>query len=206
MATDLYSLGLLLWRVHLDGKNPFEELGIIPSEWPEREKIHAIRFLKESDCVSPLYFDSLDIEARTPFSIKWAGLLRKDPFERPRALEEFAGILYKNSVISEAIKDLQTGKPKTLVFRESPSKDKITGLETGQEPLDDTDELPVDENEQDPLDLFPYIALINGQSFVPDCVSTLKPSAFHSYTQILSLKPDLTFVLLHSNTYPGAAE
>ena len=167
--TDFYSFGLLVWKINLDGINPFEKLGVIPSEWSENAKMRAIRFMKESDCVSPLYRDSLDKDTPELIGDNMAGILMKDPLERRKAMEETARIA--GDFVAEAIQRMnaETDNPNP----DSQSTDILRVLEDAQGQLiDDADSSETEEEEQDPFELLSFGSLLSGRTFVPDCVST----------------------------------
>ena len=167
--TDFYSYGLLIWKISLDGINPFEKLGIIPTEWSEDAQLKAVRFLKESDCVSSLYRESLDKDTPKSIGDNMAGCLMRDPIERRKALEETARVAgeFVAGAIQRMKAENDNSNPDTQLT------DIIRVLEDAQGQLtDDADSSETEDEEQDPFELLSFGSLLSGRSFVPDCVST----------------------------------
>ena len=81
IATDFYSLGLLMLRVAADGRNPFDEFRVIPDNLTGKERLAAMQFMKETDCLHALISDSIPTapSAITPSLRIVAGLVLADP-------------------------------------------------------------------------------------------------------------------------------
>ena len=164
MLTDFYSFGLLGWRIDLDGVNPFEKLGIISSELSEDAKLKAVRLVKESDLVSPLYRDGFDKDVPEFVKNSTAGFLKKDPLERLKAIEETARIT--SELIAAAIQgENDNPKPDTQsVMR------VLDGIQRQLKEIKEDADLPQLEEEQDQFELLSFGSLFSRRSFVPDCV------------------------------------
>ena len=67
-----------------------DELEIIPTEWSQEERLLAMQFLKETDCLSALLGDSTAPDNSLPLSRLLASLLLKDPIKRLEAIEKSA--------------------------------------------------------------------------------------------------------------------
>ena len=177
MLTDIYSLGLLTWRIYLDGVNPFEKLGIISSEWSEDAKLKTVRLVKEDDRVYPLYRDDFVKDFA-------AGYVKKDPLERLKAMEE---TVHKASeVMTTAIQSVfDHPNPDT----DTQSMMKLLEDAQGQlkEIKEDAD-LSQSGQEQDPFELLSFGSLFSRRSFVPDCVSIIyfltRTMPVHSHHQL----------------------
>lgn len=168
--TDVYSLGLLMWKVDSDGINPFEKLGIIPPEWSEKAKLSEIRSLKENDRVSSLFRETMGKDTPNQFGDHLAGFLLKDPLQRRTAVEEFSRAA--EQVFAEAIERLKAGVDDPN--RDGQSTDIMRVLEDVQgQHIGDPGSSDSIEEEQDPFELLSFGSLISGRSFVPDCVSAL---------------------------------
>ena len=164
MLTDLYSFRLLGWRIDLDGVNPFEKLGIISSEWSEDAKLKAVRLLKESDLVSPLYRDGFDKDVPEFVKDSTAGFLKKDPLERLKAIEETARIT--GELIAAAIQgENDNPNPDTQSVMGA-----IDGIQRQLKEIKNDADLSQLEEEQDPFELLSFGSLFSRRSFVPDCV------------------------------------
>lgn len=180
MLTDIYSLGLLLWRISGDGVNPFEKLGIISSEWSEDAKLKTVRALKENDLVYPLYRDDYDRDAPEIVKDFASSFLKKDPLERLKTMEE---TVHKASeVMTTAIQSVH----------DNPNPDTHTQyvmevLEYAQGQLREDADLSQSEEEQDPFELLSFGSLFSRRSFVPDCVSIIylltRTMPLHSHHQ-----------------------
>ena len=164
MLTDLYSFRLLGWRIDLDGVNPFEKLGIISSEWSEDAKLKAVRLLKESDLISPLYRDRFDKDVPEFVKDSTAGFLKKDPLERLKAIEETARIT--DELIAAAIqRENDNPNPDTQSVMGA-----IDGIQRQHKEIKKDADLSQLEEEQDPSELLSFGSLFSRRSFVPDCV------------------------------------
>jgi hypothetical protein len=171
-ATDYYSLGLLLLRMGINGKNPFEEFGVIPEDWTHQEKVLAVQTLKENDCISALLFGHYTIESLTPPDRFIAGAFIADPAKRMSAI---------NGVNWEAETYLTIEQMRSLSFdhpEEAPKVEMVTSfLEETLNRLPDQlnaktpDFVEKEPNERDPLSFVNYFA---GKNVIPDLViSTL---------------------------------
>lgn len=179
--TDFYSFGLLMWKVNLDGINPFEKLGMVPSEWSENAKLREIRSLKENDRVSSLYRESLGKDVPKTFGDNMAGFLLKDPLRRRKAVEETSRVA--DQVLAEAVQRLKAGVDNPNC--DGQSTDIMNLLEDLQGQLiGDSDSSESVEEEHDPFELFSFGSLISGRSFIPDCVSaSIHTLPLHSHHQ-----------------------
>lgn len=171
MLTDIYSLGLLTWRITLDGVNPFEKLGIISSEWSEDAKLKTVRRVKENDLVYSLYRDNFDRDAPEIFKDYTSGLLKKNPLERLEVIEE---TVHKASEVMTTAIQSELDHPNPNPDTDYQSMMKVLKDVQGQlkEVKEDAD-LSQLEEEQDPFELFSFASLITRRSFVPDCVSII---------------------------------
>ena len=168
MLTDIYSLGLLTWRISRDGVNPFEKLGIISSEWSEDAKLKTVRLVKENDLVYPLYRDNY--ERDVPEIVKdFATSFLKDPSERLKTMEE---TVHKASEVMTTAIQSKYDHPNP----DTDTQSVIEALDYAQGLLKDTKEdadLSELEEEQDPFELLSFGSLFSRRSFVPDCVSLI---------------------------------
>jgi hypothetical protein len=171
-ATDGYSFGLLLLRIEIDGRNPFEELNVIPPEWSLKEKETAVRVLKEDDCLHPLLTESLISNKPSP-SVELvvntiACLLLADPVKRMEAM----GILAEQGMaqLPEMVENI-TSLDDTAQHMEELNvfKNSMDRYQSTAEIRDDTTE---SEEDPDPLDTSTVFTSTFGISLIPDIVSS----------------------------------
>lgn len=169
-ATDWYSFGLLSLRLNLDGRNPFEEMNFVPSEWSEEEKTSAIRFLKEEDCVYPLL-----CEAYVPNSPKFASfgnivhaMLLANPIERMKAIKDS---------VEDAMKLFPEHIEKLRPFDSSHVDVVLEALDFRGNTSDVSSE---SEEDLDSLSLWALFSSARNISLIPNLVSTSVTATFKS--------------------------
>ena len=142
---------------------------IVSSQMPENVNLTAVQRLKECDGVYSLYRESISKDAPKFVREHIAGLLRKDPSDRRKAVEEIARA--GEEFVAETIQRIKAGKDNTNLFSQSTDLLKVFE-DLREEFVDRKDSSESEEEEQDPFELLSLASLLGGRNFIPDCVST----------------------------------
>lgn len=164
--------------MHADGRNPFEEFGVIPADWSPTEKLSAIQFMKETDCLYALVcgnegFEQLPLEFRT-----LASMLLKDPVERTREMDK---MIQLNSEALIAPVHIQEGDSAADVSIVQKQVSEVTALLQTSTLQPEEMFTAIDTEEQSSLpDPLSVLSNFMGKAFVPNCVSSRFPSHLRS--------------------------
>lgn len=176
-ATDWYSFGLLMLRIEIGGRNPFEEFGVIPEEWTPEEKLGAIKLMKETDSLYALICGNEGIESLPPPAQYLARSLLADPMARMETVNALASP-DEESGFTSLIEQVKSWKP--METRAIPDFEKAVSFLEGlcekatslTEAKDTSLSLPnTEEEERDLRDPLSFVASFIGGNSIPDCVS-----------------------------------
>jgi hypothetical protein len=161
--------------IEADGKNPFEELGFIHSDWTDDEKIEAVRIMKETDCLPALLHEAIEkAPASASASIKvMANMLLANPVERMKAMGlDFDNL---NDTIRDSIGLLKQEQSAESTFQKM-QIEQLSRVALSIELANINSEQSDTEDEAEVFDPFSFLSYLRQTSLIPNCVSCLVPS------------------------------